>query len=331
MKSRSQPSCLISIIMPLYNEQESVLFVLNEIKLTITNFLSDFQFEIIFVDDCSTDNSVHLLIDEMNSLLPNMILKIIRLTKNCGSHVAISAGLTVAKGDLVIIMSSDGQDPSEIIVTLVREWELGNRLILASRKQNLEQGIISRNFSRLAWQIMNWSSNLKMPDGGCDLLAMDRRVVNAYNAQSERNTTFIFKVMALGYKFKEISYIKRQRHAGNSKWTFLAKMSIMIDAITGFSNRPLRLIVKIGLVVFFLLILRWASIIYKVYFLGETPTDLTIVLNTILVAFSMIILFLGVIGDYVWRILDETRKRSVFVIDEVIDSAASNEEQLNTK
>jgi dolichol-phosphate mannosyltransferase len=108
-------------------------------------------------------------------------------------------------------------------------------------------------------------------------------------------------------------------------------MSIMIDAITGFSNRPLRLIVKIGLVVFFLLILRWASIIYKVYFLGETPTDLTIVLNTILVAFSMIILFLGVIGDYVWRILDETRKRSVFVIDEVIDSAASNEEQLNTK
>ena len=146
---------------------------------------------------------------------------------------------------------------------------------------------------------------------------MDKLVLDAFNKMDERNTTFIFRLLSLGFKQREITYVKRPRIGGESKWTFVKKMSIMLDAITGFSNRPMRLIAKFGLFIFAVLVVRWTYVLYKVYYLGISSTEFTLIIDAIYTALALQILVLGVMGDYIWRILDETRKRPQYDIRKV--------------
>jgi glycosyltransferase involved in cell wall biosynthesis len=306
---------LISIILPLYNEEGSIEIVLDELYKYLTG--SKYRFEITFIDDFSTDSSFKKVVEQSKKAPVNIKVSIARLAKNSGSHVAITAGLNIAQGNFIIIMASDGQDPASVVGQLITEWENGNELVLASRIDNLDHSFISNFFSNCAWRLMNWSTNLNMPKKGCDLLGLDKKVLDAFNKMDERNTTFIFRIFSLGYKQKEIEYVKRARVAGKSNWTFLKKLSIMADAISGFSSRPLKLIINFGVVVFLLLIARWMVVIFKIYFLNESPSELSVILNTVLTALAIQVLILGFIGDYIWRILDETRKRPLYEISEV--------------
>ena len=323
-KHSVKKSNIISILLPLYNEEGSICFVLDELFDFIANYGGKYKFEITFVDDYSTDDSVRKILLKSKDSPHNSRVSVVRLSKNSGSHIAITAGLNISRGDLVIIMASDGQDPSFLIGKFIQLWEKGEKLILASREKNLDQSYVSNKISKLAWKLMNWSTKINMPSSGCDVLALDRKVVDSFNSMDERNTTFIFRILSLGYKYIDFSYVKRERYTGKSKWNFFKKMSILLDAITGFSNRPLRLITKLGLSIFFILVLRWLYIFIKVYIFGETPTDLLIIVNTILTSTSVVVLLLGMIGDYIWRILDETRKRPIYEIDviegEIFDS-----------
>lgn len=312
--SKKKNNDLISIILPLYNEEDSLNFVLNEIFVYLPKEHSNYRFEITFVDDCSTDSSYNKVLEYSVNTPNNIKISILQLSKNSGSHIAITAGLNKSRGDLTILMASDGQDPIEIVSKFISEWEKGNELVIASRSYNQGKSLFSNFLSKIAWKIMKWSTKIDIPEKGCDLLGMDRKVLNAFNNMDERNTTFIFRIFSLGFDKKEIQYVKRSRFAGSSKWTFLKKTSIMLDAISGFSNRPLKLITNLGLIIFILLMIRWGYIVFRVYFLKETPSDLTIILNTIFTSLALIIFTLGVIGNYIWRILDETRKRPVYEI-----------------
>jgi glycosyltransferase involved in cell wall biosynthesis len=305
---------LVSIVLPLFNEEESLPVVLAEFFGYLSVNLPDYRFEITFVDDCSSDRSYEIITDASSGTPENIKLSVVQLAKNSGSHVAITAGINIARGDFIIIMASDGQDPVSVISELLSEWKAGSDLILASRKDNLDQSGLAKNISRLAWKLMNWSTNIKMPETGCDLLGMDRKVADAFNRMDERNTTFIFRILSLGFKQKEIQYIKRSRVGGTSKWTFLKKLAIMFDAITGFSSRPLRLITKLGLILFFVLMMRWVYVVADIYVFNHEPTDLTIILNTIFSILAILVLIIGMVGDYIWRILDETRKRPLYEI-----------------
>jgi glycosyltransferase involved in cell wall biosynthesis len=308
---------LISVVLPVYNEEENLKQVVEEFHRYVSTNQLKYNFEVTFVDDRSTDGSFALLTQLAAMYSGNMRLSVVRLAKNSGSHIAITAGKNISRGDFTIIMASDGQDPPSVIGELIDEWEKGNELVLAARSHNLDNSYLGNFFSKMAWKLMNWSTRIKMPESGCDLLGMDRKVVFAFNQMNERNTTFIFRILSLGYRKKEITYVKRVRLGGKSKWTFWKKVAIMIDAITGYSNRPLRLIVKLGLLIFMVLAIRWVVVIVKIYIFNETPNELTIILNTLFTALGVQILLLGVIGDYIWRILDETRKRPMYEISDV--------------
>jgi glycosyltransferase involved in cell wall biosynthesis len=308
---------LVSIILPLYNERDALPIVLEELFGFLGAELKSYRFEITFIDDCSTDNSIDV-IEQYSSKSPeNVRVSVARLAKNSGSHIAITAGLNISRGDFCIIMASDGQDPAEIVRSLISEWEKGHDVVLAARAGNLDHSFFGNMISRAAWYIMNWATNIKMPRDGCDLLGLDKKVVNAFNRMDERNTTFIFRIVSLGFGQKEIKYVKRSRAAGKSKWTFFKKVSILFDAMAGFSSRPLKLITNIGLFIFVLLVFRWLFVIVNVYIFKETPTQLTIILNTIFTVSAVQMLLLGFIGDYIWRILDEARKRPLYEISKV--------------
>lgn len=308
---------LVSVILPLYNEELSLPFVLEELYSYLSLQQSKYRFEITFIDDCSRDNSFNLVTELSQKSPANVRVSVARLAKNSGSHVAITAGLNIARGNFIIIMASDGQDPASVIGELISEWEKGFELVLASRNDNLDHNFIGKFFSAMAWKLMNWSTNVNMPSKGCDLLGFDNKVLTAFNKMDERNTTFIFRILSLGFKQKQIEYVKRARVAGKSNWTFFKKLSIIADAITGFSSRPLKMITQFGLFVFAILILRWIVVVFKIYILKEEPSELSIILNTIFTTLAVQILLLGFIGDYIWRILDEARKRPLYEISEI--------------
>ncbi len=316
-ESRNKNKGLISIILPLFNEEDSLSFVIDEITVYLSIKHSNYRFEITFIDDCSTDNSYEIVRQYSKKTPENIKISILQLSKNSGSHIAISAGLNKSRGDFTIVMASDGQDPIEVVTELLNEWEFGYDLVIASRIQNRDKTVFGNFLSKIAWKIMKWSTKIDIPEKGCDLLGMERKVLNAFNNMNERNTTFIFRIFSLGFNKKEIQYIKRKRFAGKSKWNFFKKISIMLDAISGFSNRPLKLITNLGLFIFFILLLRWAYIVFRVYFLKEIPNDLTIILNAIFSSLALMIFILGVIGNYIWRILDETRKRPIYEIKKI--------------
>jgi glycosyltransferase involved in cell wall biosynthesis len=310
-------SNLVSIVLPVYNEEPNLDKVVSEMFLYLETHQPHYRFEITFIDDCSKDGSFALLQKLAARKSENVRLSVLRLAKNSGSHIAITAGLNLNRGEFCIIMASDGQDPAEVIGQLLQEWELGNEIVLASRFDNLDKGYFGKLFSRMAWKIMIWSTRIDMPRKGCDLLGLDKKAVNAFNRMDERNTTFIFRILSMGFKQKEIQYIKRERFAGKSSWTFWKKISIMLDAITGYSSRPLRLITKFGLFMSVVLAARWLYIVIKVYVFHIPPSELTIILNTIFTALAVQMLLLGMIGDYIWRILDETRKRPLYEIGQI--------------
>lgn len=316
-QNKEKKGNLVSVILPVYNEESSITYVINELFDYLNTNHQEYKFEITFIDDCSIDNSYNLIKDMARKTPVNSRMSVVKLSKNSGSHVAITAGLNICRGDFVIIMSSDGQDPPEVITSLIKEWEQENDLILASRLDNLDHSKVSNFISKIAWKIMNWSTKIEMPETGCDLLGMDKKVVVAFNKMDERNTTFIFRILSLGFKQKEIQYIKRARIAGKSNWTFFKKFSIMLDAITGFSSKPLKIITVFGMFVFFILVIRWVYVFFGIVFLNKNPSMLTIILNTIFTALAVQVLILGFVSDYIWRILDETRKRPIYEISKV--------------
>ena len=308
---------LISIILPVFNEAENIENVLTELYSYLSSAQSQYRFEITFIDDCSRDNSFAVIEKFSLQAPPNVRVSVIRLAKNSGSHVAVTAGLNLSRGEFTVIMASDGQDPAEVIGELIRHWKAGKDMVLAGRETNLNKNRMGNLFSRMAWGIMEWSTQIHVPENGCDFLGIDKKVLDAFNSMNERNTTFIFRLLSLGFEKVEITYVKRARFAGKSSWTFWKKLAIIADAITGFSRRPLKVITNIGLFIFFVLAFRWLYIIVKIYVFKVPPTQLTIILNTIFTTLALQMLMLGFIGDYIWRILDETRKRPEYEINKV--------------
>lgn len=327
-KATAPKGNLISILLPVFNEEECLPIVIEDFFNYLHNTLPNYRFEMTFVDDCSTDNSFQVISNYVSKAPANVKLNVVRLAKNSGSHTAITAALNICRGDFAIIMASDGQDPVSLVKELIERWESGSEMVLAIRQQNQDQSFFSRWTSKMAWRMMSWATKLKIDDGGCDVLGVDKKVIEAFNQMDERNTTFVFRILSLGFSRSTIYYPKRARVGGRSKWNFIKRIGIFIDAVAGFSNRPIKVIINFGLAVFVLLMLRWLYVVYNVYVLHEEPTEFSIVLNTIFTIGAIQILLIGIIGDYTWRILDEARKRPLYEISksygEVFKSSEKN-------
>ena len=308
---------LVSIVFPVYNEMECLPKIVPALCEYLAVSHSRFNWELIFIDDCSSDNSFDYLKEAALTTPANIRLSVFQLAKNSGSHIAITAGLNISRADFTILMASDGQDPLDVIDQFIFFWEKGAKLILAARKDNLQQSFLGKWFSSTAWTIMNWATKIDMPQGGCDMVGIDKTPLIAFNKMDERNTTFIYRLLSMGFNPTVFQYVKRERIGGKSSWTFIKKISIMLDAITGYSSRPLRLITKLSLLLVVILAFRWAIVIIKIFSAGTEPSDRTVIVNSIFTSLAIVLLVLSAIGDYIWRILDETRKRPSYEFNKI--------------
>ena len=301
----------ISIIIPVYFNQENLLELYNDIREKVINKLAETDYEIIMVDDGSKDNSYNI-IKELAKIDSNIIP--VKLSRNFGEHSAILAGLSVCTGDCAIRKAADLQEPSELIIQLYNKYLEGNKVVLATRADR-EEPIVQRAFASLYAFMMKKLALHNMPKGGFDSFLIDRQVIDILIEMKEKNTSLMGQVLWSGFKTDTVPYTRLKRKAGKSRWTLSKKVKLVFDSLLGFSYFPIRFISAIGLLTFISsFILLIVTLIRKLT--GSINVEgYTSLLIIMLMGFGIIMLSMGILGEYMWRMFDATRNRPPFIID----------------
>jgi glycosyltransferase involved in cell wall biosynthesis len=305
---------MLSIIIPLYNESENIPFLIERINKFIISLNQ--KVEVIFVDDHSEDNTPTLLKKYCEE---NQIFKFLRLSKNCGSHIAIIAGLQHCKGDCAVFLAADLQDPPELISEMITKWKENNDVVWAVRETTEGISIFEKLFSRLYYFLINISTDISMPPKGADFALLDRKVINALLKSVGAKPSLGALITWLGYKQVEIKYIKEARKFGKSGWTLKKKINALLDAFVGFSVLPLRIMSYLGFT-FSILGFIYSAFIILLRFKYDKPiVGWTSIMVAVMVLGGLQMLMLGLVGEYLWRNLEEARKRPLFLIEEQVD------------
>jgi polyisoprenyl-phosphate glycosyltransferase len=302
---------LISIIFPTFNESGNLVELYNRLSKAI-NEIADYDFEIIFVDDCSTDESPMILqsLSESDSRIT-----IIRFSRNCGSHAAIMAGLYYCKGDAAAILASDLQDPPEIIHQLILKWETGFKVVWGVRKKREGEKIQDLFISRFFYYLMNCLTDVKQPPTGADVFLIDRKVIDAYKNTPEKNTSVFMLIAWIGFSQTSILYSKEPRYSGYSKWNTSKRLKLFYDSLISFSYIPLRFMSLIGFLTS-LLGMLYSIVIFINAMKGFPVEGWTSLMIVVLVLGGIQLIMMGLLGEYLWRTYDEARGRPRFVIEQ---------------
>jgi len=321
----AEPSAVkYSLILPVYNEQETLVELYHRVT-KVMDSLGE-SYELVFVNDGSQDRSSELL-REFHAENPERVQGII-LTRNFGHQRAISAGLDHARGQAVIVMDTDLQDPPEVIPLFIEKWQQGFQVVYAireKRKENLLKRFIYRTF----YLVLRSIARVDIPLEAGDFCLMDRSVVDTINALPERNRFVRGLRSWVGYRQFGLAYERHSRFAGKSKYTFRRLMSLAMDGLISFSYLPLRLATMFGFGVSIISLLGAAYYVVRKLTTGLGPPGFAT--QVVLIAFlgGVQLITVGVIGEYIGHILDEVKGRPAYIVGEVLESnPAPNEEEV---
>jgi len=309
-----------SIVVPVYFNELNLPDIIPRL-LALKDKISESEFEFIFVDDGSEDKSLEILL-KFRKKFPDEI-RVVKLTRNFGSMAAIQAGLKVSKGDCVGVIAADLQDPPELFVDMFKHWQKGTKAVLAIRKDR-QDSIPSKISSKIYYHFMRKYAIPDLPKGGFDFFLIDRQIVDQLNKIPEKNTNLMNLLFWLGYEYVTIPYVRQKRKKGKSRWTLSKKIKLVIDSFIGFSYIPIKLLPSFG-IIFAIAAFVYAGITFYNWTVGDIKVEgwtTTIILLTLIGGIQMIML--GILGEYLWRTLDETRKRPAFVIEKIFDDGEEN-------
>lgn len=304
----------VSVIIPVYFEEGSIHKLFAALRKSEADLLTiDVALELIFVDDGSKDNTLNALI-EFKKERP--LTKIVKLTRNFGAINASKTGLKFVTGDCFTIIAADLQDPPELIKTMVEAWLQGAKYVVALRNKKRADPMLTRFYAALYYRLIKAFVVKDFPKGGFDIALWDKDLLQ-YIRDCSKNINRSLYAHWLGYTPVVLRYDRPQRAHGKSKWTFAKKFNLFMDSFLGFSILPIRLISAIGMCVSFL------SFIYGIIIIiGAISGTLAVQGFATIVALvsfllGLVIIMLGVIGEYIWRIFDEVNQRPEAVIESV--------------
>jgi dolichol-phosphate mannosyltransferase len=303
----------ISIIIPFLNESGNIPNLIEEIN-KFSNKNETLIIEVIFVNDGSSDDSIQVL---RSSKLNTFSSKIISFSKNFGSHAAIRAGILNSNGDFITFMYADLQDPIDLISKLYLKCILGYDICWASRSNVINQKV-DKLFSLLYSKLMKKFATTLYPANGFDIVMFNNKVQEQLNSSIQANSSIFLQILTLGFNQTEILYEKVERKIGKSKWSVKKKIKLFIDSFVAFSYAPIKLVSITGFLFFFTGILWTFYIILRKLIINDLPEGWPALTSILLLGFGITNISLGIIAEYLWRTLDEARKRPVFIIDEII-------------
>lgn len=307
----------LSIVIPVYHNAGSIQLTYNRILCVIENNKKIRDFEIIFVEDGSKDDSFSEILELANA---NSHVKALKFSRNFGQVPAIYAGYKISTGDIIITLSADLQDPPELITQMIEQYtSSGSEIVICSRKDR-DETYFRKATSAFFYAVMRKLSFENMPDGGFDFVLISRKVVLQLLSLNEANIFWQGQILWSGFPITFIPYTRQKREIGKSRWTFGKKIKYLIDGVMGYSFAPIRFITLLGLIIFLVGVIYSCFILYN-YFQGESPfngwTPLMMV-SLLLGGFQLLVL--GIIGEYVWRTLDQVRNRPLYIIEKEINN-----------
>lgn len=306
MKERAE----ISVVVPVYNEEGNLEVFYRQLSSVFREI--ELAYELILVNDGSTDGSLRVMY-ELNRLDDRV--KILNLSRNFGHQAALSAGLDFAKGDAVITMDADLQHPPGLIPEMVRKWETGVEIVNTLRTGIGQPGAVKTISSRIFYGLMRRIANVRLPKNAADYRLLDRKVVEIFRTMKERARFWRGLVSWVGYRQEYLSYQPKDRFSGQTKYSFPRMLRLALDGITSFSSAPLRIATYLGVVTTFF---SFAYIVYAVYirvFTDHAIAGWTSVLVSVLFIGGVQLISLGIIGEYVSRIFDETKGRPLYILE----------------
>lgn len=305
----------LSIIIPCYFNEQNIPVTTQELIVNEKLFSSDMEFEYVLVDDGSKDNTF-IALQEFKNRYPNKV-KVIKLSGNFGSYNAIQAGMKYATGDCNIVIAADLQDPPELMVKMVDYWKQGIKLVVANREDR-EDPFFSKVFAVFYQRLIRRYALPNLPEGGFDFCLFDKQLREQVVALEENNTNSLYLLMWLKYDYLSIAYKRRERAIGKSRWTLKKKIQLFIDSFISFSYTPLRFITTTGL------LLGIGSFVYALYVLWAKMSGQVAVAgwSALMVVFLLVSSFqmiaIGIIGEYLWRNLEASRKRPPYIVDQIL-------------
>ncbi len=301
----------LSIIIPVYYNEDNLAPLYDDLKNVVLDKL-DIDYEIIMVDDGSKDNSYAQIL-KLKQTDPKIVA--LKLSKNFGSHAAILAGLSVATGNCATMKAADLQEPSEIILEMLDKWMDGTKSVLAVRSDR-EESFFQKGFSNTYYNMMRKHALPDMPKGGFDCFLIDRDVINLLNSMQEKNTTLMGQIIWCGFKTDTVYYVRKKREIGKSRWTLSKKIKLFVDSILGFSYSPIRAIFTVGILYFIMAVIYSAYIVFYKISKGFPVEGFATTTIIMLFSFGIIMLSIGILGEYLWRSFDASRNRPVYIIDD---------------
>lgn len=274
------------------------------------------EYEIIFVDDGSGDNSWQVM-QKLQRRDPH--IKCVKLSRNFGEHAALLAGLSSCSGDCAVTKQADLQEDSCIILEMYESWKRGNNVVLAVRKERKENPV-KVFFANMYYALIRRIVNKNMPVGGCDCYLIDRKVIEVLERLDEKNSSLTLQVLWAGFQTDQIYFVRQDREIGKSRWTLSKKVKLVMDSVMSFSYFPLRFMSVLGIVFNVLAVILLVSVIVEKFTKGTPIAGWASLMCVVLCASGLIMLMLGILGEYIWRSLDAARSRPPYIVDEVLES-----------
>lgn len=303
----------ISVVIPVFNEELILPSLFERLNLLRTTVSNHYEFEFLLVDDGSSDDSLELISEMVER---DSSFRVLSFSRNFGHQAALLAGLSHATGDAVVAIDADLQDPPEVIPELMRHWEDGSDVVYAVRRQRKGESIFKKKSASMFYGLIDWLSETELPRNVGDFRLMDRRVVDIVVSLPERSLYLRGLVAWVGFKQTAVPYDRDARMAGETKYSMKKMVNLATDALLSFSEKPLRIVTRLGLVVttfsFSLLaffgvtallsptkqVQGWLSMIFAVLILGGVQ-----------------LMCLGIVGEYISRIYRETKGRPLYIVD----------------
>lgn len=308
--TRTQDKMKISVVIPVYYNADNLHPLYDDIEKKLFSH-TEYQWELVMVNDGSLDGS-YAIMEELSA--KDERIKILKLSRNFGSHAAILCGLANCTGDCAVVKAADLQEPAELVLKMAKKWEMGTNVVLAVRKGR-EESRRQALFANLYYWMVRKAALPSMPKGGFDVYLLDRKVIDVLMALDEKNSALTGQILWSGFRTDTVEYTRLAREIGTSRWTLKKKIRLVSDTLFSFSTLPITIVSGIGTFSCIGSVI-WAIVVFICKLAGLiNVSGWTALFMFNLFSFGIIMLTLGILGGYLWRIFDAARNRPAYIVE----------------
>jgi glycosyltransferase involved in cell wall biosynthesis len=302
----------VSLLIPAYNEEETIPLLYNELNKAVET-ISGYEFEIFFVNDGSSDNTLNIL---RNLQQIDSRVNYISFSRNFGKETAMAAGFDYVTGDAAVILDADLQDPPELIKEMIFHWEEGYDDVYAKRRSREGESWFKKFTSAAFYKVLQKMTKIPIQEDTGDFRLLDRRAIESLKKLREKQRYTKGMFSWIGFNKKEILFDRKPRAAGKTKWNYLKLFNLALEGVTSFTTSPLRISTILGILVSIFSIIYMFIVLIKSLIWKDPVQGYPSMMVTILFLGGVQLVSLGIIGEYVGRIFNETKYRPLYIIDE---------------